>query len=434
MQGVPDVAVGAAAVAIRSLVDTLADPLVLLAPVRDDTDRVVDFVYVEANTAACAFEGLDYEQAVGSRMLQLHPGNLEAGTFDNYVRVLETGEPFAVDDVVYELEGSGDARVFDVRAARADGLVSLTWRDATARHERIRLLAESEERYRLLAENASDVVMLSREDTVVWVSAALERVLGWLPEEWIGQSLSKFGHPDDYPTVVGALERMSSGESAVVRFRVFDRAGGLHWVELHGREYVCADGASGGAISSFRTVDDEVAAEAALERLARIDALTGVMNRHQAIEVIEAASSRRRRPTEQFALLFCDVDRFKAINDSHGHAAGDEVLRVLARRISDTVRHDDRVARFGGDEFVILVDGVHDLDETVEIAEKIRAVAGEPARYDGVSISSSVSVGATIAQPGEDVEHLLGRADQAMYEAKRAGGDRVIAIGSSART
>lgn len=147
-KGPPSGDTGAAAtVAIRSVVDTLTDPLVLLAPVLDGEGRVGDFAYVEANAAACAFEGLAYERLIGTQLLQLHPGNLEAGTFAGYVSVLETGEPFVADDVEYQLEGSGDDRVYDVRASRADGLVSLTWRDATARHRRIRLLAESEERY-----------------------------------------------------------------------------------------------------------------------------------------------------------------------------------------------------------------------------------------------------------------------------------------------
>ncbi len=437
MAGFPDLpgvagdAIAAADVTTRSLVDALADPFVLLAPIRDDEGQVVDFSYVEANAAACDFEGRAYEKFIGTRLLQLHPGNLEGGMFDAYVRVLDAGEPWVVDDVMYELEGSGETRIYDIRAARADGLVSLTWRDATERHERIRRLAESEERYRLLSENSSDVVMLSRDNSVTWVSPALQRMLGWAPEEWMGRSLSEFGCPDDYPIVLDAMERMTSGEQAIMRIRLCDKERVPHWVELHAQTYVGADGMPNGVLSSFRTVDDEVAGAAALERLARFDALTGLLNRGQGIDVIEAAGARRRQPSEQFAVLFCDVDRFKNINDTHGHAAGDEVLRVLAGRIRDTVRREDQVARFGGDEFVVLLEGVHDLDEAVEIAEKIRAIATDPVWHDGRSISSSVSIGATVAEPGEDGKRLLRRADLAMYEAKRAGRDRVIAIASS---
>lgn len=271
--------------------------------------------------------------------------------------------------------------------------------------------------------------MLWRNDVVAWVPPSLERALGWRPDEWIGQSLEGFGYQEDFPALVDTLQTLALGEPVVLRIRFYDKALTPHWVELHTQTYVGSEGEPDGVLSRFRTVEIEVASASALEKLARFDALTGLLNRNEAIDVIAAACLRRRRPTEHFAVLFCDVDSFKEINDMHGHAAGDEVLRVLASRIRHAVRRQDRVARFGGDEFVVLLDGIHELDEGLAIAETIRSIAVEPVLHDGMAISSSVSIGVTIAQSGEDVERILPTADKAMYEAKHAGRNRVMAVG-----
>lgn len=165
-----------------------------------------------------------------------------------------------------------------------------------------------------------------------------------------------------------------------------------------------------------------------LERLARMDTLTGLVNHAETIARLEAALQNRRVPGPELGVLFCDADHFKAVNDTYGHAVGDAVLSTLAGRIRECVRDGDTVGRIGGDEMMVLLPGVHNVDEVVAIAEKIRRRAAEPIYHHGQAVHATVSIGATLAVTGESVATMITRADSGMYEAKQAGRNRVTAI------
>jgi len=119
--------------------------------------------------------------------------------------------------------------------------------------------------------------------------------------------------------------------------------------------------------------------------------------------------------------LFCDIDHFKTVNDSWGHTVGDVVLSTLANRTRECLREGDTVGRLGGDEMVVLLPGLHSLDEAARTAEKIRSHAAEPIHHAGNTIHATLSIGATLAYPGESVTAITARADEAMYQAKQAG-------------
>ena len=126
--------------------------------------------------------------------------------------------------------------------------------------------------------------------------------------------------------------------------------------------------------------------------------------------------------------MFCDVDGLKAVNDEFGHSAGDVLLRAMAARISGAVRSRDTVARVGGDEILIVLDGVHGVEEAAAIANKVRLAVKDPLAVDGGEIRPTLSIGVTVALPGEGVDAMITRADQAMYQAKRSGRDQVVHI------
>jgi diguanylate cyclase (GGDEF)-like protein len=139
-----------------------------------------------------------------------------------------------------------------------------------------------------------------------------------------------------------------------------------------------------------------------------------------------AMSSHPRRSGEETAVLFCDIDGFKTINDKYGHSAGDAILQTIAERMNTCVRSGDIAARFGGDELLVLLYGVHELTDTLGIADKIRRAAAEPVNTDGLRLTATLSLGVTLAVPGESVDDMIARADEAMYQAKQAGGDQVM--------
>jgi diguanylate cyclase (GGDEF)-like protein/PAS domain S-box-containing protein len=163
-------------------------------------------------------------------------------------------------------------------------------------------------------------------------------------------------------------------------------------------------------------------AEARVHHMAYHDALTGLPNRVLLAERLDRAVHGARRDDHKLALLFIDLDRFKTINDTLGHAAGDHLLKEVAHRLCTVVRAGDTVARLGGDEFVVLAPGVESADECVLVADKIIAALAEPITYEGRGLHSSPSIGICVfPDDGADVASLMRKADAAMYQAKAAG-------------
>ena len=302
------------------------------------------------------------------------------------------------------------------------------WRDFESEHEARTAVEESEERYRLLAQNSSDVVVHVRGDSIVWISPSLTAMLGWSPDEWIGHPITEFWHPDDLPDMEAARARIESGEATVLRSRVLARDGTYHWQEFHAALHLDAGGGPDGMSASFRTVDAEVLAERELERRARFDDLTGVLTRNEAIDRLALVGRHVRRPGDRTAVLFIDVDAFKGINDAHGHGPGDAVLRAIAERLKASVRSGDAVARMGGDEFVVILEGINGIAEAEMVAEKMRSAIKAPIPTSAGEVETTISIGVTLIDPGEPVDEMIARADEAMFAAKRLGRDRVVSL------
>lgn len=296
----------------------------------------------------------------------------------------------------------------------------------TAEAERAR--AETATRYRILAENSVDIVLHLRGTQIAWISPSVEAAFGAPPEQWIGSDALLRVHPEDVDVVVNGLQNVAAGETAGARFRVRTSAGDYHWVDARGKPYFDASGNTDGATGSLRIIDDQIAAEQQLQRLARFDALTGLVNRAETFSRLEAGLTCSRSPGRELGVLFCDVDRFKVINDTFGHGAGDAVLRIVGERITRCVRHGDTVGRTGGDEVLVLLPGLHSNTEAMQIARKIQALNAEPIHFNGNVLRATLSIGVTLAIPGEPISELTTRADAAMYRAKQAGGNTVTNI------
>lgn len=289
--------------------------------------------------------------------------------------------------------------------------------------------AEAEARYRLLADNAVDIVEHLRGRQITWISPSVESALGRPPEQWVGNDFADYVHPEDRAMVLRAQELIGAGQSSVERFRIRAADGGYRWVDCLCKPYLTANGDRDGVIAAMRIADDQVEAQRRLERLAHFDTLTGLANRTETIARLERALRQTARtPGSHLGVLFCDIDHFKSINDTFGHAAGDIVLSTVAARVRECVREHDTVGRIGGDEILVLLPGLHNLDEAAEVAEKIRLHAGQPICNGANTIRPAMSIGVTLNQPGESASDLMARADVAMYQAKEAGRNNVTRI------
>ena len=180
-----------------------------------------------------------------------------------------------------------------------------------------------------------------------------------------------------------------------------------------------------GILLNFRDVSDRVALEEQLRHQAFHDDLTGLANRALFEDRLTLALSRGRRHEGQLAVIFVDLDDFKTVNDSLGHAVGDELLRTTAQRLASCLRAQDTAARLGGDEFAILLEDLSSPDEAWEIAERLRRALEPPVVLDGRQIAASASFGVECPGPHVTADAVLGNADLAMYAAKDAGKGRV---------
>ena len=178
-----------------------------------------------------------------------------------------------------------------------------------------------------------------------------------------------------------------------------------------------------GVIEDFHDITERIRAEEAVAFLATHDALTGLPNRRLFADRLDRALSTARRRGGIPALLFCDVDRFKSLNDTLGHAVGDEVLVVTARALQESVRDSDTVARLGGDEFVVLLSDVKKSADAEKVAHKILNTVGRIERFGEATLGITMSIGATAYVLGDDADALMSRADEAMYRVKEYGGN-----------
>jgi diguanylate cyclase (GGDEF)-like protein/PAS domain S-box-containing protein len=239
------------------------------------------------------------------------------------------------------------------------------------------------------------------------------------------KDLGALMHPDDVEPMqraaVEALKGLRPSYSAEHRVRT---AGGeWKWILSRGR-VTERDPDTGRALRMIGTnmdITDRKRLEEALQSVVQTDALTGLANRIQLFDRLRLAIARGRRTGEDVALLYIDIDRFKQVNDTRGHAAGDFLLKIFAARLRNCVRSTDTAARIGGDVFVVLLDGIRDGGSANAVAEKIMDAMQEPIQTDGGQVTMSASIGIAFAAGDTDEARLLKRADDALYEAKAAG-------------
>ncbi len=268
----------------------------------------------------------------------------------------------------------------------------------------------------------------------VYLSEAWAAMIGAPPGETVVNLQDFFAllHPDDVEPAQRIARETMKGERPVyaVEHRVRTRGGEWRWLLSRGR-VTERDPRTGRAVRMIGTnvdITDRKRIEEAVHSVSRTDPLTGLANRALFDDRLKLALARARRSGGAVALLYLDMDRFKEVNDSLGHAAGDEVLKTFATRLLSCVRGTDTVARIGGDEFVVLLEEMRDPEDATAVARKILDAMRAPVRWQDRDLAITTSIGVAHGGTTDDLQSLLGRADAALYEAKAAGRDAVRGV------
>jgi diguanylate cyclase (GGDEF)-like protein/PAS domain S-box-containing protein len=293
-------------------------------------------------------------------------------------------------------------------------------------------LRESEERFRSLVQHSYDTMLVSGEDGVItFASPAVLPLIGRTPEEIVGTEATSYIHPEERERVSDHLATRFANRSVTepIQFRMAHADGTWRFVEavvsdLRDRPSVR------GYVTNLRDVTERTEAQQALEHQALHDPLTGLPNRALLGDRIRQAILRgRRSDAPNPVVMFLDLDRFKLVNDSLGHSAGDKVLVEVADRLKAVMRASDTLARFGGDEFVMLCEQVVDRESLLIVAERVTAALEPPFYLEGKEFHVGASIGAAVIEDDNvTADELLSDADSAMYLAKAKSGRSRIHI------
>lgn len=303
------------------------------------------------------------------------------------------------------------------------------FRDVTESHRALKELQRAEEHFRLLVEGTTDyaIFMLDKDGCVVSWNPGAERILGYRKSEILGQPLSMFFTPED--------QEKGEPQRKLKQTALDGRSEEDSWrVRKDGQRFWCtgvmgalhdAEGRVQGFVEIMRDNTERRLAEQNAFYLANHDPLTGLPNRARFMERLHEALINADRDNTHVALLLLDLDRFKIVNDSLGHHAGDQLLRLVALRLGKCVRETDTVARLGGDEFVLILTRLKSLSAAELVAENILRELSHPYAIDGQNVKNATSLGiAVYPQDGNEANELLQKADLAMYRAKAGGRNR----------
>lgn len=297
-----------------------------------------------------------------------------------------------------------------------------TIRNVTAKRLAEEALRENEERYRRIFQNIQDVYFeISLGGTIVEISPSVEQVSGYRRDQLIGRNFEVLSRdPEDLKKIREEIVHLQALKDCELVLR--SEAGEEVPCSANARLMIDGNGKPLKIIGSLRDISERRRAENEIRKLAYHDTLTGLPNRSLFLDRLHQALAHAQRANHLLAILFLDLDRFKDVNDTLGHARGDLLLQHVATRLSENVRRCDTVARLGGDEFVVLLTAVKSDRDVSVVAEKILEDLSRSVDLDGQQVFTGCSIGVVLyPHDGADAQTLLKHADMAMYAAKDRG-------------
>jgi diguanylate cyclase (GGDEF)-like protein/PAS domain S-box-containing protein len=301
-------------------------------------------------------------------------------------------------------------------------------RDVHSEVEAWHALERSEQRFRLAMESApTGMSILDLDARFIEVNAALCRMLGHEPDWLLQHDMPALVHPADEAICRRMRDDVIAGRTPSVteEIRLISRDHAVVWAQAALALLRDDEGLPRSLVAQFVNVTEAHESREALRFMATHDPLTQLLNRRELLVRMSMVLAHGRRGRSRMAVLFADLDGLKNANDTYGHSAGDQLIIEASRRIQAQVRDEDLVARIGGDEFVIVLPEVLDVDDALAVATKVIHGIGKPLFIAGAEVPLGVSIGVAVAGSGDDATTLLRNADAALYRAKAAGRNRI---------
>ena len=400
---------------------------------RDVTDKIpaliahinVDERYTFVNPTLSHLFEVGTEEIVGKTMREVHDWPMYKECAPYVAQVLD-GNPVSFESTgkvkerlhhyqssyVPDFDESGDVR----------GFFAMTF-DITALKEAQAVQARVEQRLRAITDSLPALIgYVDKDERYRFLNATFMRWLGIDPVASVGRKMVDVIGPEVFGRRRELLRRCLAGER--IAFEALDNPTlmGRKVLQIDYIPDIEHDGSVAGMYTLSYDVTELKEAQASLAKLVRSDSLTGLHNRYQFNETLPLAILRSKRAKQAMALMFLDIDHFKQINDNYGHPAGDQVLKEFAQRLLGSVRSTDLVARLAGDEFVVILEGLHSEAEPQLVASKILAEVNRPFYVDGHTLNVSTSVGISFHATADlEAQQVLARADEALYQAKASG-------------
>ena len=398
------------------------------SPIPAATTRLSDGMMLEANDAWLRLFGFAREDVTGRTTATLGIWHDLADRERISLEVAGNGSALSVPVRMRRRSGELLDILFSGEAfEQDDGTVCMVAPliDVTEAKRAEQRLRDSEQRFRDVVDAAGEYVWeIDTESRYIYLSERTESIYGYRPAEMLGRTPAHY-MPDGEKARVDdwfLTNRAADASFRNLEHRAVTRSGRGIWLQVSG----LAIRDQAGAITGYRGTGLEITtrkqAEERIEFLATRDALTGLPNRVLLTDRVNQAVGAAHRAQEKLAILFLDLDRFKHVNDSLGHHAGDELLKAVAQRLGAVLRRSDTLARIGGDEFVILLENLRHADYAAGVAKKICQELGRPITVEGQRLTASTSIGISIyPEDGANFATLLKNADAATYHAKEQG-------------
>jgi diguanylate cyclase (GGDEF)-like protein/PAS domain S-box-containing protein len=295
-------------------------------------------------------------------------------------------------------------------------------RNITERKRTEEALREAEERFRRSFDDAAiGMALVAPDGQFLRTNRSLCEILGYVEEELLEKTFQDITYPDDLDADLDQVRRMLVGKIRTYQMekRYFHKDGQVVWVLLSVSMVHDEEGEPLYFVSQIQDISERKVLEERLEHRAFHDSLTDLPNRQLFMDRLGQALRRTMRRHKRVAVLFMDIDKFKGVNDSLGHEVGDLLLTVVAQRLGHCLRPEDTLARFGGDEFVVLIEAVDDPEQAVEVAKRITEEFRKPFNIEGRDLYVAASIGISLGNARtHDSDGLLRDADTAMYRAK----------------